>query len=318
MSESAYVSKPAALATKEELAVPPAMANGRRYDRSIIEGPLLPAVWKIAWPTMLTNMIGGIQGVIDHMLVGNLVGFTANAAIGVSWQIVIVVIIFISSLFTGMSVLVARFAGAGEEDRVDRTVYQAFLTAIVISLGIMAPMGYLLSPTLLDLVNAAPAVQAEALPFLRIMFVFSSGMLVFFMLSGALRSAGDARTPMILGVTMTVLNIALNVVLIRGFGPIPAFGTAGAAMGTVIASGLVAAYALIKIWTGGWVVAFPRGRSLAPDWTIIKSLFRFGLPTGIQGIAMNIGGVLLLSFIGSLPESAAAQAAYAVSYTELF
>ena len=318
MSESAYVSKPAALATKEELAVPPAMANGRRYDRSIIEGPLLPAVWKIAWPTMLTNMIGGIQGVIDHMLVGNLVGFTANAAIGVSWQIVIVVIIFISSLFTGMSVLVARFAGAGEEDRVDRTVYQAFLTAIVISLGIMAPMGYLLSPTLLDLVNAAPAVQAEALPFLRIMFVFSSGMLVFFMLSGALRSAGDARTPMILGVTMTVLNIALNVVLIRGFGPIPAFGTAGAAMGTVIASGLVAAYALIKIWTGGWVVAFPRGRSLAPDWTIIKSLFRFGLPTGIQGIAMNIGGVLLLSFIGSLPESAAAQAAYAVSYTEIF
>ena len=241
MSESAYVSKPAALATKEELAVPPAMANGRRYDRSIIEGPLLPAVWKIAWPTMLTNMIGGIQGVIDHMLVGNLVGFTANAAIGVSWQIVIVVIIFISSLFTGMSVLVARFAGAGEEDRVDRTVYQAFLTAIVISLGIMAPMGYLLSPTLLDLVNAAPAVQAEALPFLRIMFVFSSGMLVFFMLSGALRSAGDARTPMILGVTMTVLNIALNVVLIRGLGPIPAFGTAGAAMGTVIASGLVAA-----------------------------------------------------------------------------
>ena len=233
-------------------------------------------------------------------------------------SIVIVVIIFISSLFTGMSVLVARFAGAGEEDRVDRTVYQAFLTAIVISLGIMAPMGYLLSPTLLDLVNAAPAVQAEALPFLRIMFVFSSGMLVFFMLSGALRSAGDARTPMILGVTMTVLNIALNVVLIRGFGPIPAFGTAGAAMGTVIASGLVAAYALIKIWTGGWVVAFPRGRSLAPDWTIIKSLFRFGLPTGIQGIAMNIGGVLLLSFIGSLPESAAAQAAYAVSYTELF
>ena len=75
MSESAYVSKPAALATKEELAVPPAMANGRRYDRSIIEGPLLPAVWKIAWPTMLTNMIGGIQGVIDHMLVGNLVAF---------------------------------------------------------------------------------------------------------------------------------------------------------------------------------------------------------------------------------------------------
>jgi putative MATE family efflux protein len=267
---------------------------------------------------MLTNIIGGLQGIIDHMLVGNLVGFTANAAIGVSWQIFIVVIVFISSLFTGMSILVARFAGAGEEDKVNRAVYQAFLTAIAISLGIMAPIGYLLSPALLDLVNATPAVQAEALPFLRTMFVFSSGMLIFFMLSGALRSAGDARTPMILGVSMTALNIVLNVVLIRGLGPIPSFGTLGAAMGTVTASGLVAIHALMKIWRGSWVVAFPRGKSLIPDWTIIKSLFRFGLPTGIQGIAMNIGGVLLLSFIGSLAQSAAAQAAFAVSYTELF
>lgn len=312
------VSAPVAPAAVSEPPVPPAPLEGRRYDRSIVEGPLRSAVWKIAWPTMLTNIFGGLQGIIDHALVGNLVGFRANAAIGVSWQILIVVIVFISSLFTGMSVLVARFAGAGEEAKVDRTVYQAFLTATTISLGIMAPVGYVLSPWLLDLVNAAPAVQAEALPFLRIMFVFIGGMLMVFMLSGALRSAGDARTPMVLGITMTVLNIVLNVVLIRGLGPIPAFGTAGAAMGTVIASGLVAVYALAKLWTGGWVIAFPRGRGLGPDWAIIKSLFRFGLPTGIQGIAMNVGGVLLLSFIGSLAQSAAAQAAFAVSYTQLF
>ena len=284
----------------------------RRYDRSIVEGPLRSAVWKVAWPTMLTNMIGGIQGIIDHMMVGHLVGFKANAAIGVSWQIIIIVIVFITSLFTGMSVLVSRFAGAGEEDKVNHTVYQAFLTAIIMSAGIMAPIGYLLSPALLDLVNAAPAVQAEALPFLRIMFVFSSGLLMYFMLGAALRSAGDARTPMILGVTMTVLNIVLNIILI------PVFGTAGAAMGTVIASGLVSGYSLMKLWSGGWVVSFPRGRDLKPDWAIIRSLFRFGLPTGIQGIAMNIGGVLMLSFMGSLVQSAAAQAAYAVSYTQLF
>ena len=58
--------------------------------------------------------------------------------------------------------------------------------------------------------------------------------------------------------------------------------------------------------------------NLKPDFTIIRSLFRFGLPTGVQGIAMNVGGVLLLRFIGSLEHSAAAQAAYAVGYTELF
>jgi putative MATE family efflux protein len=296
---------------------PPATAGKPRYDRSIVEGPLSPAVWKLAWPTVLTNVVGGLQGIIDHVLVGHLVGYTGNAAIGVAWQIIIIVIVFITSLFTGMSVLVARFAGANDHEKVDRTVYQAFLTALFISLGIMAPLGYFLSPSLLDLVNAAPAVKAEALPFLRIMFLFSSGMLVFYMLSGALRSAGDARTPMVLGIALTVLNIVFNVILIRGLGPIPAFGTRGSAMGTVLASGLLAVYALWKLWRGGWVVSFPRGR-YRPDWSIIRSLFRFGLPTGIQGIAMNIGGVLMLAFIGSLAQSAAAQAAFAVTYTQLF
>src|SRR4029079_14530597 len=83
-------------------------------------------------------------------------------------------------------------------------------------------------------------------------------------------------------------------------------------------SATVSIYSLYHLWNGSWVVAFPRNRGWAPDWTIIRSLFRFGLPTGIQGIAMNVGGVLMLSFIGSLAQSAAAQAAFAVSYSQLF
>jgi putative MATE family efflux protein len=267
---------------------------------------------------MLTNIVGGLQGMVDQALVGNLIGYKANAAIGVSMQMWLIVMIFISSLFSGMSVLVARFAGAGDHEKVDRTVYQAFITAIGLAVLIMAPIGYFAAPYLLNFVNAAPEVQREALPFLRIMFVFSGGMLVFFMLGGALRSAGDARTPMILGISLTLLNLVLNIILIRGLGPIPAFGTKGAAMGTCIASGSLAIYSLFKLWSGGWVVSFPRGRGYGPDWAIIRELFRFGLPSGFQGIVANIGGVFMLSFIGSLALSAASQAAFAVSYTQLF
>ena len=278
----------------------------------------MPAVWKLAWPTMLTNIVGGLQAMVDQVLVGNLIGPKANAAIGDSNQIFLIVVIFVASLFTGMSVLVARFTGQGDHEKVDRTVYQAFITAIGLALFILGPIGYFASPALLDFVNAAPDVKTEALPFIRIMFLFSSGMLVFFMLGGALRSAGDARTPMILGISLTVLNIAFNIILIRGLGPIPAFGTKGAAMGTSIASGLVAIYSLYKLWHGGWVVSFPRGKGWGPDWEIIRALFRFGLPTGFQGIAMNIGGVFMLAFIGSVAQGAAAQAAFAVCYSQLF
>ena len=308
----------ARVAPRRAVPIPSAPSRAVTYDRSIVEGPLAGAVWRIAWPTMLQNAIGGLQGIIDHAMVGHYVGFAGNAAIGVSWQIFLVVIVFVSSLFTGMSVLVARFAGAGDTDRVNRTVYQAFLTAVALSIGVLAPLGYVLAPSLLHVVNAAPEVRAEALPFLRIIFVYSTGMLIFFMLGGALRSAGDARTPLRLGVAVTALNIVLNFVLIRGAGPIPAYGTAGSAMGTVIAMSAVGIFALVALSRGWWLVRFPAGGSLRPEWDVIRALFRFGLPAGVQGIAMNIAGVLLLAFIGSLPRSAEAQAAYAVAYGELF
>jgi len=297
---------------------PPTPGRNRKLDRSIVEGPIAAAVWKMAWPTVLQNAIGGLQGIIDHAMVGHYVGFTGNAAIGVSWQIFLVIIVFISSLFTGMGVLVARFAGANEPDKVNRTVYQAFLTSVVLAVGIMAPIGYALSPWLLELVNATPEVRAEALPYLRTMFMFSIGLLLFFMLGGALRAAGDARTGLRLGALLTVLNIIFNVVLITGAGPFPAMGTLGAAIGTVLASAIVSTIALVMILTDRLVIHFPRTMSFKPDFAIIRALFRFGLPAGIQGVAMNVAGVLLIRFIGSLEHSAEAQAAYAVGYAELF
>ena len=282
-----------------------------KFNRAIVEGPIGAAVWHIAWPTMLQNIIAGLQGIIDHAMVGNFVGYTGNAAIGVSWQIILVVIVFVSSVFTGMAVLVARFAGANEPDKVNRTVYQAFLTAAGTSV-ILATVGYFAAPSLLELVNAAPDVKAEALPFLRAMFVGMFGMIMFFMLSGAFRAAGDPRTPLRLGVAMTVLTIGLNIILI------PAMGTVGAAFGTIGSSTAVSLYGLWRLTRPDAVIHFARGMNMRPDVVIIRSLFRFGLPTGVQGIAMNIGGVLLLRFIGSLEQSAEAQAAYAVGYTELF
>ena len=287
------------------------MKPTQSFDRSIVEGPIGPAVWRLAWPTMLQNMIAGLQGIIDHVMVGHFVGYAANAAIGVSWQIIVVVIVFITSVFSGMAVLVARFAGANEPAKVNRVVYQALLVALAVSV-LMAGVGYVAAPALLDVVNAAPEVQREALPFLRAMFLGILGMLMFFMLSGAFRAAGDPRTPLRLGVAMTALTILFNVLLI------PRLGTLGAALGTVASSTLVTAYGLSRLFAPGSVIHFRRGMDLAPDLGIIRSLFRFGLPTGIQGIAMNVAGVLLLRFIGSLEHSAAAQAAYAVGYTELF
>src|SRR5262247_3639054 len=231
-------------------------AKTSRYDRSLIEGPIVPAVWRLAWPTMLQNVIAGLQGIIDHVMVGHYVGYVGNAAIGVSWQIILVVIVFISSVFTGMAVLVARFAGAGGSHKVNRVVYQSFLTAAGLSI-LLGVVGYIAAPWLLTLVNAAPEVRREALPFLRTMLVGSVGLILFFMLSGAFRAAGDPRTPLRLGLGMTVLTIVFNVLLI------PRFGTLGAALGSVASSTAAAAYGLSRLFAPGSVIQFHRGMNLA-------------------------------------------------------
>ncbi|MPZ17871.1 MAG: MATE family efflux transporter [Luteitalea sp.] len=293
-------------------------APSRRFDRRIVEGSLARAVWHLAWPSMLQNVIGGLQGLVDHAMIGHFVGYTGNAAVGVSWQIFLVVIVFVSSLMSGMAVLVARFAGAGDAEKVDRVVYQALLTSLLLVFGILAPIGYVASPWLLSFVNATPDVQREALPYLRIMLGLSIGLVVFFMMGGALRPAGDARTPLRLGILMTALNVVLNVILIAGLGPIPAMGTKGAALGTVLAAGIVGALSLWLLFSGRLPVHFTWQMQWRPDFEIIRSLFRFGLPTGFQGIAMNVGGVLLLHYIGSLAHSAEAQAAYTIGYGQLF
>src|SRR5438876_10583048 len=143
-------------------------------------------------------------------------------------------------------------------------------------------------------------------------------MLHFFMVGGALLAAGNARTPLWFGFLLTVLNIACNVAFITGLGPLPRLGTAGAAVGTAVAGIVVSGIAGYLLLSGRLPVTWHRGMSWRPDWGIIRELFRFGLPTGVQGIAMNIAGVLLLRFLGSLAQGAEAPTAYAVGYTALF
>lgn len=297
---------------------PPTTSKTKPFDRSIVEGPIVAAVWLIAWPSVLQNLIGGMQGVIDHALVGHLVGYTGNAAVGVSFQIFLVVITFIMSIFTGMGVLVARHAGAGDAEAVNHVSWQAFLAAGGMALFIIAPLGYFLSPALLGLVHATPEVQHEALPYLRTLFVGGFGMMMFYMLNGALRSAGDAKTGLRLGIVLTVLNFVLNVTLIRGLGPIPRLGTMGAALGMVIAMTVAAGYGFWLMLRGGLVIHWHAGMDKSVDWPVIRQLFRFGLPAGFQGIVMNLGGVMLLRFMGALPGSGHVQAVYAVGYSELF
>src|SRR5258708_16256561 len=137
------------------------------------------------------------------------------------------------------------------------------------------------------------------------------GMLVAVRGIGGLGAAGEAGAPLRLGILLTVLNIAFNVAFITGLGPFPRLGTAGAAVGTAVAGLGMSGVAVYLLLSGRLSVVWRRGMDWRPDLGVIPALFPFGPPTGVQGIAMNVAGGLLLRFIGSPAPSAQAQPAYA-------
>ena len=170
--------------------VPPAVAGLLAAGAIVVSGVLSPAqaYRAISWTTVV--LVGGMIPLSTAFTATGTADLIANGLLSVVGD---------SSPTLALTALVVLTMVLGQ------------LISNTATVLIMAPIGYVASPWLLDLVNAAPAVKAEALPFLRIMFLFSWGMLLFFMLGGALRSAGDARTPLRLCARRVVMRSSTGV-----------------------------------------------------------------------------------------------------------
>jgi hypothetical protein len=121
----------------------------KTFDHELTSGSLLRSVWKIAWPAILLNLINGLPPLINQILIGHYVqadNNAANAAVGVAWQVFLVVVVFVSSVFHGMNVLVSQAAGRRDREMLSRVVYQSFLASMYLLPLIVAPLGILLAP----------------------------------------------------------------------------------------------------------------------------------------------------------------------------
>ena len=291
----------------------------KEFDPELVSGSIFRSVWKLAWPVITLQLLSGIHGFVDHILVGHFVeDYAANAAIGVSWQLFLVMVVFIASLFHGMGIMIARYSGRQDRHAVNRVFYETSLSAFWILVLIAAPLGYFFTPNLLDLANASPEVRAYAQPYLRTLFTLSAPLFLTFMLNSAFQATGDPKTPLKLGILTTLLNVVISYLLITGPGPFPELGVLGAAIGTVAAPMPGVVIAIWLIAKHKTILGPPGKFTLVPDFKILKTVARLGIPTGIQAVLLNVAGAILLGFVGSLDHSAEAQAAYTICYAQLF
>jgi putative MATE family efflux protein len=227
---------------------------------------------------LLANLLQTAFNIIDMLFVGRL-GPEAIAAVAMSGAIIHMIMTLVIGVDMGMRALVARFYGAEEIGQARRVAGQALLLGGILTL-FLASGGAFWRRDLLMLLGAQPQVVDLGSSYLLVLFGGIITMVYMFFVSGILQSIGDAKTPMRVGALAFVVNILLDPLLIFGWGPVPAYGVAGAAWATVLSRGLAGVMLLAALFNHTDFRV--KLADLKPDFPLLRRIGRIALPGALQ------------------------------------
>lgn len=247
----------------------------------------------LAMPAVMENFFQTILGFVDTLFVSK-ISLDAVSAVGVTNAILAVYIAVFMSLGVAVNVLVAKYIGAGENEKAKHVGQQGIVLSVILGVIFGLVTLFFASP-LLQLLGIEDNVLEQGVLYFRIVAIPSVLISLMFVLSSILRGTGDTKTPMKITIGINLLNIALDYVLIFGLAFIPAMGIAGAAIATVIAR-IVGSAALFIYISRSKEMNFVKSYwkiNRTHQWDIIT----LGTPVGIERLVMRIGQVLYFGFI---------------------
>jgi len=267
----------------------------KAYDRKklFLEGPIGTALFRLAIPIILSNLLQTGYQLTDAFWVGRL-GAAAVAAVSVSFPFMFLVIALGAGLGIAGATLSAQYMGAGRQDMVNHVAAQTMMMVTITS-AVLGAAAYALAPYLLDLMGVAPDVYAGALGFMRVSFIGIVFVFLYGMFQALMRGVGETRTPLMIVSGTVVLNFLLDPLFIFGWGPLPPQGVMGAALATLATQGLAAMLGIAIFLRGRHGIQLS-WRDFRPDPVYIKRAFFLGLPGSIE-LATRGLGPMLLSFL---------------------
>lgn len=270
------------------------VAAPRRPGMVLDEHRLVRSVNGLAIPIIAENLFQTMLGVVDLLMVSTL-GAAAIAGVGSSLQLMFLVISALSAVTVGTTVLVARFTGAGEPAEASRTAKQSLVLGVALAAAITV-LGHYYARDVVRMLGVADDVVQTGGDYLTVSAQMSIFLVIQLVCGGALRGAGDARTPMVVTGLVNVVNVIVAYVLIFGQLGFPAMGVMGSAWGAAVAR-MVGAIVMLAVLASGRRRVDIRGRSgWGPDVALMKRVVRIGLPSMLEQTFMS-GGMLLYSMI---------------------
>lgn len=266
-------------------------------NQILLEGKILNSLTSLAWPIIMANILQTAYQLIDTFWLGRL-GANAVAAVSISFP----VLFFILSLGAGLTlagtVIVSQYKGGGDQKMINFSASQTFIVVFLISI-FLAIIGFLAANPLMNLIGAGPEILADSVTYFQVSswgFVF---LFMFFLFQSLMRGIGNVMLPLYIVLGTVFLNLVLDPLFIFGYGSIPGYGVAGAAIASVITQGLSAVAGITILFVG------KRGIKISliemkPQWKWVKRLFSLGIPSSLEqssrAAAMTLMVMLVTSF----------------------
>ncbi|HUD30890.1 MAG TPA: MATE family efflux transporter [Novosphingobium sp.] len=297
---------PAADTPQEQAAARPAMRG------DLTKGPILKTLLMFSIPMLLSNVLQSLNGSVNAIWVGRLLGESALAATANANIVMFLVFAAVFGFGMATTVRVGQHFGARDLEAARRTFGTGVGFCLLISV-LTGAIGWLGGGALLDSLDTPAASRAEALAYLQVIFVTLPLGTINMMVSMGMRGAGDSKTPLYAMILAVTLDIAFNPILIMGLGPIPALGVAGSAMATACANTAGMVFQLWVIYRKDLPLRLrgPELGYLVPRGEDLRYVVTKGLPMGAQMLIVSSAGLIMITLVNR--EGLNAAAAYGAS-----
>ena len=256
---------------------------------NMTEGSPVKLILKFSLPLLLGNLLQQAYNMIDAAIVGQVLGADALAGVGASGSVQFLVLGFCIGICAGFSIPVAKYFGAGREDRLRTCIFHAYLLTALFA-AVITTVTALLCNNILRIMSTPDNIYSDAYTYLLIIFLGIPFMLFYNLLAGIMRAVGDSRTPFIFLAVSTVLNIFLDMLLIM----VIKLGVAGAALATVMSQAVSGISCFVYIQKKYPLLRISRDMFRFNRFAV-RELFIMGVPMGLQYSITAIGSMVMQS-----------------------
>ena len=278
-----------------------------RGGRDLTTGPIGRAMLMFALPMMATSALQSLNGSINAIWVGRLLGEAGLTATVNANNILFLLLGAVLGVGMASTILIAQAVGARNLAQAKRVVGTSASFFLATSL-LVATAGFALADPILTLMGTPEAAHRLAVDYLRIIFLALPVMYMLTFAGMALRGAGDSRTPFRFTMVACVLDIILTPLLIAGWGPAPALGISGAAMATLLSQGIALAALMTHAYARSFDLRLVRGELhlLRPDPVLLRATILKGLPMGAQMLVISLSGLVMVGIVNGYGTATAA------------